>query len=111
VGEPEGKIPLRRLRRGCENDTKIKLKETGWGHVTWMHLAQNGKNWRAVSHTVINLGPSNYVNFLTGRRTLSLSRKPFLPVLSNCTTYSCNFTTLEIFPVYLGTVQKAKHKI
>jgi len=56
-GEPEGKISLRRRRRGCENDTKLKLKETIWAHVIWFHLAQNGKKCRAVSNTVINLLP------------------------------------------------------
>jgi hypothetical protein len=45
-GEPKGKIPLRRRKRGCENNTKIKLKEAGWDHVTWIHLAQK---WEKLS--------------------------------------------------------------
>jgi hypothetical protein len=32
VGKPEGKRPLRRLRREWEDNIKIDLREVGWRH-------------------------------------------------------------------------------
>jgi hypothetical protein len=38
MGKPEGKRPLGRHRRGCENDIKIYLQEVGYGVVDWIKL-------------------------------------------------------------------------
>jgi hypothetical protein len=31
MGKPEGKRPLERPRRGCEDGIKVDLREIGWG--------------------------------------------------------------------------------
>jgi hypothetical protein len=41
VGEPEGKGPLGRLRRGWGNIIKMDLRETGWGSMNWIDLAHD----------------------------------------------------------------------
>jgi hypothetical protein len=33
----------------------MDLRETGWGSVDWMQLAQDRDRWRAVVNTVMNL--------------------------------------------------------
>jgi len=53
VGKPERQRPLRRPRRCWKGNVKIDLKEKG---VNWIHLAQAITKWRAVVHTVMNLG-------------------------------------------------------
>jgi hypothetical protein len=54
VAKPEGKRPLRRPRCRWE-DIKMDLKETGYGGVDWIHLAQD-RDWRwALVNTVMNL--------------------------------------------------------
>jgi hypothetical protein len=55
VGETEGKSPLERLRRRWEDGIKMNLRETGWGGVEWIHLAQDRDRWRAVVNAVMNL--------------------------------------------------------
>jgi hypothetical protein len=40
VGNPEGKRPLGRPRRRCEDGIRIDLKEIGGGRVEWIQLAQ-----------------------------------------------------------------------
>jgi hypothetical protein len=48
VGKPKGKIPLRRLRRGCVDNIKMDLREIGWGGIDWTDLAQDRDQWRAL---------------------------------------------------------------
>jgi hypothetical protein len=55
VGEPEGKRPLGRPRRRWEDNIKIDLRETGFGDVDWIHLAQDRDRWRALVNTIMNL--------------------------------------------------------
>jgi predicted small integral membrane protein len=55
VGKPEGKRPLGRLRHTWEDGLRIDLRETGWGSVEWIHLAQDRDQWWAVVNTVMNL--------------------------------------------------------
>jgi ribosome biogenesis protein Nip4 len=55
VGKPEGKIPLERPRRRWEDGIKMDLRETGWGLVEWIHLAQVRDRWRTVVNAVIKL--------------------------------------------------------
>jgi hypothetical protein len=55
VGKPEGKRPLERPRLRWEDGIKMDLRETGWGGVEWIHLAQDRDTWRAVVNAVMNL--------------------------------------------------------
>jgi hypothetical protein len=58
VGKPEGKRPLGRPRRRWEDNTRIDLREIGWGGMDWIDLAQDRDQWRAHVNTVMNLrGP------------------------------------------------------
>jgi hypothetical protein len=55
VGKPEGKRPLRRLRRRCVDNIKIDLTEIGWDGMDWINLAQDRDQWSALVNTVMNL--------------------------------------------------------
>ena len=55
VGKPEGKRPLGRPRRRCEDNIKIDLQEVRGGCEDWMELAQDMDRWRALVSTVRNL--------------------------------------------------------
>jgi hypothetical protein len=55
VGKPEGKRPLGRPRRRWMENTKIDLKLRGWGGMTWIDLAQDRDQWRALVNTVMNI--------------------------------------------------------
>jgi hypothetical protein len=55
VGKPEGKRPLGRPRRRWEDGIRTYLRETGWGGVEWIHLAQDRDRWLAVVNAVMNL--------------------------------------------------------
>ena len=54
VGKPEGKRPLGRPRRRCEDNIKMDLQEVGGGG-DWMELAQDRDRWQALVNTVMNL--------------------------------------------------------
>jgi hypothetical protein len=49
LGKPEGKRPLRRLRRRWVDNIRMDLGEVGWGGVDWINLA------RALVNSVLNL--------------------------------------------------------
>jgi hypothetical protein len=67
VWKPEGKMPLGRPRRRCEN-IQITLKETGWKGVQWIHLAQDRNQRRALANMIMSLrAPQNIANLLTKR--------------------------------------------
>jgi hypothetical protein len=55
VGKPEGRRPLGRPRRRWEDNIKMDLRETGFGDVDWINLAQDRDRWRAIVNTVMNL--------------------------------------------------------
>jgi hypothetical protein len=55
VGKPEGRRPLRRLRRRWVGNIKMDLREIGWDGMDWIYLAQNRDQWRALVNTVMNL--------------------------------------------------------
>jgi hypothetical protein len=48
VGKPEGKIPLGRPRRRCEDGIRMDVREIGLGGVDWIRLVQDRDQWRAV---------------------------------------------------------------
>jgi hypothetical protein len=55
VGRPEGRRPLGRPTRRCEDNIKIGLQEVGWEGVDWIELAQDRYRWRALVNAVISL--------------------------------------------------------
>jgi hypothetical protein len=55
VGKREGKRPLGRPRCRWEEGIRLDLRETGWGRVDWIQLAQDRDRWRALVIMVMNL--------------------------------------------------------
>jgi hypothetical protein len=55
VGKPEGNRLLGRPRRRWEDEIRMDLRETGYGGVEWIKMAQDRERWRAVVNTVMNL--------------------------------------------------------
>jgi hypothetical protein len=55
VGRPEGKRPLGRPRRRCEDNIKLDLREIGIDGANWIQLAQDRVQWRAFVNMVMNL--------------------------------------------------------
>jgi hypothetical protein len=55
VGNPEEKRPLGRPRRRWMDNTKMDLREIGWGGMDWIDLAQDRDQWKALVNTVMNL--------------------------------------------------------
>jgi hypothetical protein len=55
VGRPEGRRPLGRPKRRWEDNILMDLRETGFGDVDWIHLAQDRDRWRALVNTVMKL--------------------------------------------------------
>jgi hypothetical protein len=55
VGKPEGKSPLGRPRHRWKNGIRMDLRETGWGSVEWIHMAQDRDQWQALVNMVMNL--------------------------------------------------------
>ena len=54
LGKPEGKRPLGSPRHRWEDNTKMDLREIGWG-MDWIDEAQDRDRWRAVVNEVIKL--------------------------------------------------------
>jgi hypothetical protein len=55
VQKPKEKRPSGRLRCGWEYVIRMDLRETGWGAVEWIHLAQVRDAWWTLINTVMNL--------------------------------------------------------
>jgi hypothetical protein len=36
------------------DNTKMDLREIGWGGMDWIHLSQDRDEWRALVNTIIN---------------------------------------------------------
>jgi hypothetical protein len=54
VGRPEGRRPLGRPRRRCEDSIKMDLQEVGWS-MDWIELARDRDRWRPLMNAVMNL--------------------------------------------------------
>jgi hypothetical protein len=54
VGKPEGKRPLARPSRRCEDNINMDIQEVGLGN-EWIYLAQDRDRWRALVNAVMNL--------------------------------------------------------
>ena len=54
MGKPEGKRPLGRPRRRCENIIKLELQEMGCEEMDWIDLAQDRDRWQALVNAVMN---------------------------------------------------------
>jgi hypothetical protein len=54
VGKPEGKRPLRILRRRWMDNIKMDLLEIGLSVVDWIGFAQDRYRWRALVNSVMN---------------------------------------------------------
>jgi hypothetical protein len=54
VGIPGGKTTLGRPRHRWVETIKMDLKESGWGGMDWIDLAQDRDRWRALVNAVMN---------------------------------------------------------
>ena len=52
VGNPDGKRPLRRPRRGWEENNKKDLQAAGCGDMDLIDVAQDRNRWRALVSAV-----------------------------------------------------------
>jgi hypothetical protein len=55
VGKPEYMTPLRKHRHMWEDKIKLDPRETGWGGMYWIHLAQYRDQWGAFVNMVMSL--------------------------------------------------------
>jgi len=55
VVKAEGKKPFGWPKRRWEDNIRLDLRETGWGVVDWIHLAQDRDRWRAIVNKVKNV--------------------------------------------------------
>jgi hypothetical protein len=55
IRKPDGKSPLRRLRRRWEDNIKMDLREIGIDGANWIRLALNRVQRRAFVNTVMNI--------------------------------------------------------
>jgi hypothetical protein len=74
-GKPEGRGPLGRRRRRC-NNVNINVREIGLRGLKWIRLAQDRDQWRALVNTIVNLGLHKMLDIsLRGRATVCVSCK------------------------------------
>jgi hypothetical protein len=55
AGKPGGKRPIGKPRHRWEDNVKMDLRESGWGGMDWIDMAQDRDQWRALVNTVMNL--------------------------------------------------------
>jgi hypothetical protein len=55
VGKREGREPLGRPRRRCEDNIKIDLQEVEWRGMNWIDPVPDRDRWRALVNAVANL--------------------------------------------------------
>jgi hypothetical protein len=79
VGKPEGRRPLGKPRRRCEDIIRMDLWEVGCVFFDWMDLVHDRDKWCALVIAVINLWvPENARNFMTSCRPVRFSRRTLL---------------------------------
>jgi hypothetical protein len=67
---------------------KMDLRETGWGGMGWIDLAQDKDPWQALANTVMNLQvPQNVGKFLSSYTTGGFSRRAQLHEVSQSGTH------------------------
>jgi len=54
VEKPEGKRPLGRPRRRCDDNIKMDLQKLSCEGMDWIQLAQYMDRWRALVNVVMN---------------------------------------------------------
>jgi hypothetical protein len=54
-GKARRKRSLGGSKRRWQDGIRMDLRETGWGRVEWIQLAQNRGQWQALVNTVMNL--------------------------------------------------------
>jgi hypothetical protein len=74
VGKPEGKRPLGRPRWWVD-DSKIDLREVGWGGMEWIQLAQDRSVDGSCEYGNEHLGSINVGKFLSSCITGGFSRR------------------------------------
>jgi hypothetical protein len=83
AGRREGKIPLGRSRRRCEDTIRMNLKEIGWECVGWIHLTQVRDQWPALVTKLMKLlVPCKAGNLLTSCVTISFSRRALFRIIN-----------------------------
>jgi hypothetical protein len=55
VGKPDGKKPMGRPRRRCEDNIRMELQKVGCGGMDWIDLAENRDMWWAVVNVVMRI--------------------------------------------------------
>ena len=55
MGKPEGRRPLGRPRRRCEDNIKMDLQEVRWRGMDGIYPADDRGRWRALVNAVVNL--------------------------------------------------------
>jgi hypothetical protein len=55
LGKPEGKRPLGRHRRRCDDNIKTDLRVVEWDGMDWSVLAEDRDLWRPHVNMVMNL--------------------------------------------------------
>jgi hypothetical protein len=55
VEKPEGKRALGRPKLRYVYNTKMDLREIGWGGMDWIDLSQDRDQWRVLVNAVMNL--------------------------------------------------------
>jgi hypothetical protein len=94
VGEPEGNTPLVRPKHRWVDNTKMDLREMGWGGMDWIVLAQDRDQRRALVNTAMDLQvPQNVGRFLRSCTTGSFSRRAQLYGVSSSETEKRNLCT------------------
>jgi hypothetical protein len=61
VGKPERKIPSGRPTPRLLDNVKLDRRETEWGGMDWIDIAEDRDQWRALVNTVMNLLVPNTV--------------------------------------------------